>query len=72
MQSLVACKVANLAFLKSNFEIVVLMNLAVFENKKKPDKLWIFLLYIFFSRKGLALPNIVRAASSLQTSDESL
>jgi len=58
MQSLVACKVANLAFLKSNFEIVVLMNLAVFENKKKPDKLWIF-LYIFFSRKGLALPNIV-------------
>ena len=30
MQSLVACKVANLAFLKSDFEIVFSINLAFF------------------------------------------
>jgi len=43
MQSLVACKVANLAFLKSDFEILCFNALG-------------FFFISFFIRKGLALP----------------
>jgi len=56
MQSLVVCRVANLALLKPNFEILAfLKHLAFFENQEKPVKIWLFLFYIFFSLKGLAL-----------------
>jgi len=48
-----------------------LTHLAFIENQNKP-KCGLFLFISFFSRKGLALPNIVRAASSLEISDKSL
>jgi len=39
MQSMVACRVANLAFLKPNFEIqAFLTQLAFFENQKYQSK----------------------------------
>jgi len=54
MQSLVACRVANLAFLKPNFEIRFLAHLAFFENQKYQSKSGFF-FFIFFSLKGLVL-----------------
>jgi len=55
MQSLVACRVANLAFLKQNFEIqAFLTHLACFENQKYQSKSGFF-FFIFFSLKDLAL-----------------
>jgi len=48
------CKVANLAFLKSNFEIqAFLTHLAFFENQKYQSKSGFF-FFIFFSLKGFA------------------
>jgi len=55
MQSLVACRVANLAFLKPNFEIRdFLTHLAFFENQKYQSKSGFF-FFIFFSLKDLTL-----------------
>ena len=56
MQSVVACRVANLALLKPNFEIQAFWTqLAFFENPKyQPTKIWLF-LFLFFSMKGLTL-----------------
>jgi len=50
MWSLFMSKVANLAFLKPNFEIqAFLMHLAFFENQKIPVKIWLF--YFFQSER---------------------
>jgi len=50
MQSLVACRVANLAFLKPNFEIqAFLTHLAFFENQKYQSKSVFFLFNVFQS-----------------------
>jgi len=55
MQSLVACRVAKLAFLKLNFEIQACFDaLGFFENQKYQYKSGFF-FFIFFSLKGLAL-----------------
>jgi len=65
-------RVANLAFLKPEFHFgnsgFFLTPLVCFGNPKKPDKICFFLP--FFSRKGLALQKLVRAAYSLQISPE--
>ena len=54
LQSLVACKVANLAFLTPNFEFLdFLTHLAFFENQEYQSKSG-FIFYNFFSLKGLA------------------
>jgi len=54
MQLLVACMVANFAFLKPNFEIqAVLTHSAFFQNQKFQSKSGFF--FIFFSLKNLAL-----------------
>jgi len=64
------CRVANLAFLKPDFEI-----LAFFErlwlflgNKKKPDKIWIFLA--FFQSERLGSGKTLLELYSLQISSE--
>jgi len=55
MQSLVACRVANLAFLKPNVEIqAFLTHLALFENKSYQSKSGFF-FFTFFSLKDFAL-----------------
>ena len=47
-----AGRVANLAFLKPDFEILAFFNaLGFFENQKKPDKTWPFLAF-FSVRKA--------------------
>ena len=52
---LVVCRVANLAFLKPNFEIQAFFDaLGSFWKSKIPVKIWLF-FFIFFSLKGLAL-----------------
>jgi len=44
--------VANLEFLKPNFEIqAFLRHLAFFENQKKSVKSWLFLFYFFRSER---------------------
>jgi len=51
MQSLVMCRVVDLAFLKPDFEILAFLTpLAFFENQKNTDKIW-----LVFTQKGLAL-----------------
>jgi len=55
MQSLVACRVANLAFLKPNFENQAFLRAWLFfENQKYQSKSGFFFL-IFFTLKALAL-----------------
>jgi len=55
MQSLVVCRVANLAFVKPNFELqAFLTHLAFFENQKYQSKSEFF-FFVFFSLKDLAL-----------------
>jgi len=49
MQSLVVCRVANLAFVKPNFELQ-----AFFENQKYQSKSEFF-FFVFFSLEDLAL-----------------
>jgi len=51
----VPVRVANLAFLKPDFQILAFFEnfWLFFGNQKKPDKIWLFLA--FFSRKDLAL-----------------
>jgi len=52
MQLLVACSVANLAFLKPNFEIQAFFDaLGLFEESKISVKIWLFLFYIFQSER---------------------
>jgi len=52
MQLLVACSVANLAFLKPNFEIQAFFDaLGLFEESNISVKIWLFLFYIFQSER---------------------
>jgi len=55
MQSLVACRVANLAFLKPNFENQAFFDALGFFENQKYQSICYFFFFIFFSLKGLAL-----------------
>jgi len=66
-------RIANLAFLKPDFEILAFFNsLGVFDFQKQPDKIWLFLAFFSVGKAWLWL-HVVWAACLLQTSsDESL
>ena len=73
MQSLVACRVASLAFLKPDFEIQAFFDaLVFFEDQKCQSKSQnlAFPFLFFFSLRGLALAKHVSAAYSLQISSD--
>jgi len=61
-------RIASVAFLKTDFKILAFLNtIGFFGNKKKPDKIWLFLFFCHSERLGSG-----KILSELHIHDKSL